>query len=85
MTQEETVYTRIHVAALPPLISAPFHKKQNQCICAYQGLMGTVTDGANDVCLSRGSALVRARLVTYAQSQGHHWSTAAPNVQETPP
>ncbi|CAB1451591.1 unnamed protein product [Pleuronectes platessa] len=46
--------------------------------------MGTVTDGANDVCLSRGSALVRARLVTYAQSQGHQWSTAAPSVQETP-
>lgn len=45
--------------------------------------MGTVTDGANDVCLSSGSALIRARVVTYAQSQGHQWSKAAPSVQAT--
>lgn len=51
--------------------------------------MGTVTDGANDVCPSRGSTLVRARLVTYAQARGTSAERTAPSVQArcpvTPP
>lgn len=47
--------------------------------------MGTVTDGANDVCPGRGGALVFARLVTYAELQGHQWRASAPSVRETPP
>lgn len=65
--------------------STPFPKKENQKIYAHQGLMGTVTDGANDMCPSRGSTLVLARLVTYAQSQGHQRSTQPPvSARDTP-
>lgn len=61
-----------------------FPKRQHQLICERRGLMGAVTDGANDVCPGRGSALVRARLVTYAQSRGYHRNTAVPGVGEPP-
>lgn len=58
---------------------------QKKKIYAHQGLMGTVTDGANDMCPSRGSTLVLARLVTYAQSQGHQPSTQPPvSARDTP-
>lgn len=71
---------------LPPFPpSHPLPKKENQRICAHQGLMGTVTDGANDMCPSRGSTLVLARLVTYAQSQGQQRSTQPPvSGRDTP-
>lgn len=67
------------------LFHPPFPKRENQKIYAHQGLMGTVTDGANDMCPSRGSTLVLARLVTYAQSQGHQRSRQPPvSARDTP-
>lgn len=40
--------------------------------------MGTVTDGANGMCPGRGSALILARLVTYAPVAGPSAEHAAP-------
>lgn len=44
----------------------------------HQGLMGTVTDGANGMRPGRGSALILARLVTYAPVAGPSAEHAAP-------
>lgn len=86
-THEET-HKRTHIYKQRPLFPhvPPFIQTDKTSVFTRikASWVGTVTDGANDVCPSKGSTLVQARLATYAQSQGHQRRKAALRVREPP-